>query len=392
MNLDQLAFLWPWAFAVLPLPLAVRYLLPRAEQGPGGVLRVPFYAAITAALGVPGARPGGGLGVLMAVLAAVAWALLVAAAARPQLVGEPIALPMQGRDLMLAVDISESMAEEDMVVPARLLPPAGTSSSLWGVGNRAVDRLTAVKAVAGDFIERRAGDRIGLILFGTQAYQQAPLTFDRPTVRTLLFESEVGLAGKATAIGDAIGLAVKRLRDDAATDRVLILLTDGANTAGSIEPRKAAELAAKEGVRIYTIGVGSEPRGAFGLSMGGAQIDEPTLEAIAEATGGRFFRARDLRGLQAIYSALDELEPQVSEEQTYRPVEDLFQWPLGAALLLSALIGLWRILPGRSWRPGMAEMPGMQEQFPASAPAATGPALEQSRRGGAPTSGSSGTL
>jgi Ca-activated chloride channel family protein len=244
-------------------------------------------------------------------------------------VGEPIALPMQGRDLMLAVDISESMAEEDMVL-----------------GNRAVDRLTAVKAVAGDFIERRAGDRVGLILFGTQAYQQAPLTFDRPTVRTLLFEAEVGLAGKATAIGDAIGLAVKRLRDDAATDRVLILLTDGANTAGSIEPRKAAELAAKEGVRIYTIGVGSEPRGAFGLSLGGAQIDEPTLEAIAQATGGRFFRARDLRGLQAIYAALDELEPKVSDEQTYRPVADLFQWPLGAALLFSALIGLWRILPG----------------------------------------------
>jgi Ca-activated chloride channel family protein len=311
----------------------------------------------------------------MALLAALAWALLVTAAARPQLVGEPIALPMQGRDLMLAVDISESMAEEDMVI-----------------ANRAVDRLTAVKAVAGDFIERRAGDRVGLILFGTQAYQQAPLTFDRPTVRTLLFEAEVGLAGKATAIGDAIGLAVKRLRDDAATDRVLILLTDGANTAGSIEPRKAAELAAKEGVRIYTIGVGSEPRGAFGLSMGGAQIDEPTLEAIAEATGGRFFRARDLRGLQAIYAALDELEPQVSDEQTYRPVEDLFQWPLGAALLFSALIGLWRIMPGGSLRPGMAEMPEMREQFLASAPAATGPALQQSRRGGAPTSGSSSTL
>jgi Ca-activated chloride channel family protein len=329
MTLDHLAFLWPWAFASLPLPLAVHYLLPRAEQGPGSALRVPFFAAITAALGTPSTRPGGGLGVLMAVLAAVAWALLVTAAARPQLVGEPIALPMQGRDLMLAVDISESMAEEDMVL-----------------GNRAVDRLTAVKAVAGDFIERRAGDRVGLILFGTQAYQQAPLTFDRPTVRTLLFEAEVGLAGKATAIGDAIGLAVKRLRDDAATDRVLILLTDGANTAGSIEPRKAAELAAKEGVRIYTIGVGSEPRGAFGLSLGGAQIDEPTLEAIAQATGGRFFRARDLRGLQAIYAALDELEPKVSDEQTYRPVADLFQWPLGAALLFSALIGLWRILPG----------------------------------------------
>jgi len=352
LTLEHLAFLWPWAFAALPLPLAVRYLLPPAELGPGTALRVPFFAAITAAVGAPRARPARGAWIP----AALAWALLVGAAARPQLVGDPIAVPMQGRDLMLAVDISESMAEEDMVIPAQLLPPDGTSPPIRDAGSRRVDRLTAVKAVAGDFIERRNGDRVGLILFGTQAYPQAPLTFDRPTVRTLLFEAEVGLAGKATAIGDAIGLALKRLRDPSAAggteeteagdtaDRVLILLTDGANTAGSIDPRKAAELAAREGVRIYTIGVGSEPRGAFGMAMGGARIDEATLEAIAQATGGRFFRARDIRGLQAIYAALDELEPAVSEEQTYRPVQDLFQWPLAAALLLSALIGIWRLV------------------------------------------------
>jgi Ca-activated chloride channel family protein len=375
MNLEQLAFLWPWVFAALPLPLVARYLLPPAGQGPGAALRIPFFATITAALGTP--RPGS-RGELW-VLAALAWTLLVAAAARPQLVGEPIALPMQGRDLMLAVDISESMAEEDMVIPAQLLPPAGTSTSLWGVGNRRVDRLTAVKAVAGDFIERRTGDRVGLILFGTQAYPQAPLSFDRPTVRTLLFESEIGLAGKATAIGDAIGLAVKRLRDSpsgslasrgtppslgsqAADQPVLILLTDGANTAGSIEPRKAAELAAREGVRIYTIGVGAEPRGGFGLNLGGAQIDEPTLEAIAQTTGGRFFRARDLRGLQAIYAALDELEPAVSEEQTYRPVQDIFQWPLGAALLLSALVGLWRLAAHSGWERRQDPLPNPSPQ------------------------------
>ena len=131
----------------------------------------------------------------------------------------------------------------------------------------------------------------------------------------------------------------------AAQQRVLILLTDGANTAGSIEPRKAAELAAREGVRIYTIGVGADPRGAFGLRLGGAQIDEPTLEAIAQTTGGRFFRARDIRALQEIYAVLDELEPAVSDEQTWRPVDDLFQWPLGLALGLSGLIGLTRAVP-----------------------------------------------
>ena len=330
---------WPWILAAVPLPLVAWYLLPRAPQGPGSALRVPFFAAITAAVGTPADHSTRGLRLLTLLAAALAWVLLITAAARPQLLGEPVALPMQGRDLMLAVDLSDSMTEEDMVI-----------------GNRAVDRLTAIKAVAGDFIERRKGDRVGLILFGTQAYQQAPLTFDRATVRTLLFESAIGLAGKATAIGDAIGLAVKRLRGSrsdhlgapgaaaSATQPVLILLTDGANTAGSIEPRKAAELAAREGIRIYTIGIGAEPRGAFGLRLGGAEIDEPTLEAIAKTTGGRFFRARDIRALQEIYAILDELEPAVSDEQTWRPVDDLFQWPLGLALGLSALIGLTRQL------------------------------------------------
>jgi len=350
MSLGQWTFLWPWVFAALPLPLLVRYWLPRAQPGAGQVLRVPFFAAISAAVGVQGA-PAARLALVSAVLA---WVLLVTAAARPQLLGEPIALPLQGRDLMLAVDISESMSEEDMVIPAGLLPSGGTSAAPWGAGKRAVDRLTAVKAVAGDFIERRAGDRVGLILFGTQAYLQAPLTFDRRTVRTLLFDSEVGLAGKATAIGDAIGLALKRLRHptsgtEAARDAVLVLLTDGVNTAGSIEPRKAAELAAREGVRIYTIAIGSAPRAAFGLALGGADVDEPTLQAIAQTTGGRFFRARDVKGLQAIYAALDELEPAASAEQTYRPVQDLFQWPLGTALLLSVLTVAGRLAGGLGW-------------------------------------------
>ena len=309
---------WPWVLAALPLPLAVYYLLPRAEQRPASALRLPFFGALAGAessLAVPRR--------LRTMLGVVAWILLVIAAARPQLIGDPIALPMEGRDLMLAVDISGSMVERDMII-----------------GDRAVERLTAVKAVAGDFIERREGDRIGLILFGSQAYLQTPLTFDRKTARALLFESAVGLAGRETAIGDAIGLAVKRLRDQPAENRILILLTDGANTAGSIHPLKAAELAAGEGVRIYTIGVGSEPRGAFGLALGRSGIDEGALQAIAKATGGRYFRARDVGGLQAIYGMLDELEPLVSDEQTYRPVKELFQWPLGAALFLSALLGI----------------------------------------------------
>lgn len=309
-----------WALLLLPLPLLARHLLPPAETGVGAALCVPFFGALMDAERRRVRAPR-----LVAVLAVAAWGLLVLAAARPQMVGEPVALPLEGRDLMLAVDISGSMREEDMVI-----------------GGRIVDRLTAVKAVAGDFIERRQGDRIGLILFGQQAYLQTPLTFDRNTARTLLFEAAVGLAGRETAIGDAIGLAIKRLRDAETDERVLILLTDGANTAGSIRPQKAAELAAGAGVRIHTIGVGGDPQSAFGLTLGRNPLDEATLKAIADTTGGRYFRAHDVGELQAIYSMLDELEPVESDRATFRPVDELFGWPLGAALLVSALAAAGR--------------------------------------------------
>jgi Ca-activated chloride channel family protein len=310
----------PWVLAALPLPLLAWYLLPRAPAANAGALRMPFYAALMQGRR---ARARGRRWPLW--VAALAWLLLVLAAARPQWLGEPLPLPLEGRDLMLAVDISGSMTEEDMII-----------------GRQIVDRLTAVKAVAGDFIERREGDRLGLILFGQQAYVQTPLTFDRETARTLLFESAVGLAGRETAIGDAIGLAVKRLRDSPAKERVLVLLTDGANTAGSIAPMKAAELAKQAGVRIHTIGVGGDPRSAFGLHLGRNPLDEGTLKAIADETGGRYFRARDVGELQAIYGMLDELEPVQSDQQSFRPVDEIYGWPLSAALLLSAIVAIGR--------------------------------------------------
>lgn len=308
-----------WAFFALPLPLLAYLALPRAPALEGVALRVPFYALAMQGAAKPTVQPAG----MRLWLSLLIWLLLVTAGARPQWLGEPIPLPLAGRDLMLAVDISGSMVEDDMVIGARV-----------------TDRLTAVKAVAGDFIERRQGDRIGLILFGQQAYLQTPLTFDRETARTLLFEAAIGLAGRETAIGDAIGLAVKRLRDQPTEQRVLILLTDGANTAGAIAPEKAAELAAAAGVRIYTIGIGAGSRGPFGMTLGRNPLDERTLQAIAQQTGGRYFRARDLRELQSIYALLDELEPVESEEQGFRPIAELFAWPLGAALWLSALMAL----------------------------------------------------
>lgn len=325
---------WPWALAALPLPL-LALGLPRCAQPPSAALRLPFAGALAATTTAGVDRPAP----WRLTLATLAWVLLVIAAARPQFLGEALQLPVSGRNLMLAVDISGSMQTEDMAI-----------------GNQTTSRLTAVKAVAGNFIDRRQGDRLGLILFGDQAYLQTPLTFDRETVRTQLNEAAIGLAGKRTAIGDAIGQAVKRLREQPQENRVLILLTDGANTAGAVDPRKAAELAKRAGVRIYTIGVGADDmlvQGLFGQQrIANSDLDETSLTAIADTTDGRYFRARDIKGLQQIYQLIDRIEPVSQDQQTFRPVTELYNWPLGAALLLTLLLALARftLLQGVSLR------------------------------------------
>lgn len=324
----MIEFSWLYVFAALPLPLLVILLSRRQRQPPASALRVPFYAVLQ---DTPPAAVRQSWRWLPALLV---WLLLVTAAARPQWVGEPVQLPQSGRNLLLAVDISRSMEEQDMLLASQ---PS--------------TRLRAVQAVAGEFLNRRVGDRVGLILFGSRAYVQTPLTFDRATVRGLLFEAETRLAGNATAIGDAIGLAVKKLRDQPEDQRVLILMTDGANTAGEVDPRKAAELAAQEKVRIYTIGVGADEmlvRDFFGVRRynPSADLDEAMLTELAQMTGGSYFRARDTEGLENIYWMLDQLEPLASTEETFRPVRELYIWPLAAALVLSGLAALaalpWR--------------------------------------------------
>ena len=324
----NLVIAWPWIFAVLPLPLLVYWLWPAADKKPALALRIPLFSAFVReeetriSSRTVQAK-------LRRVLAVLGWLLLVTAAARPQQIGPPLDLPMQGRNLMLAVDISGSMEQDDMVLD-----------------KYRVSRLTAVKAVAGDFIERREGDRIGLILFGQQAFLQAPLTFDRGTVGTLLGEAVIGLAGKDTAIGDAIALAVKRLREQPEGNRILVLLTDGANSAGHIEPRKAAEVAAAEGIRIYTIGVGSEAvrGGILGVQVfRGSGLDEATLKFIAKETSGQYFRARDLDELQKIYRLLDQYEPIEQDNTVYRVVDEMYHWPLLGTFLMSLLIALMMI-------------------------------------------------
>lgn len=315
-------FAWPWVFLLAPLPWLLRLLLPAADSG-DAALRVSFLDELQALSGrraraaLPSWRQQAPLVLL--------WCLLLCAAARPQWVGELLPLPASGRDLLLAVDVSGSMDYADMQ---------------WD--DEPISRLELVKRLLGDFIDGRRGDRVGLILFGSQAYLQAPLTFDRTTVRTWLEESLIGIAGKNTAIGDAIGLAVKRLRQRPAQSRVLVLITDGANNGGSIEPLVAAQLAADEGVRIYAIGIGADPQqdglaGALGFNSG-LELDEPTLRAIVDATGGEYFRARSQAELEQIELSLDRLEPVAQQPTLARPALALYAWPLALALLGSLLL------------------------------------------------------
>ncbi|PLX79833.1 MAG: BatB protein [Desulfuromonas sp.] len=314
----MIEFAWPWVFFLLPMPYLVRRFAPPALAGEEAALWVPVLQPFSQARHRRGYQR---LPVWMVVLAVLCWMFLVGAAARPQWLGDPVEIPVSGRDLVLAVDLSGSMKTED-----------------FQLGGSKVDRLSALKRVASDFISRRQGDRLGLILFGEQAYVQTPLTFDRTTVATLLEEAVIGLAGEKTAIGDAIGLAVKRLQSGDTDERVLILLTDGANTAGRISPLKGAELAAAKGLKIYTIGIGADEMMVRNLFFErrvnpSVDLDEKTLRKIAELTGGRYFRARDTAGLVGIYSLLDQLEPIEKEVEVFRPVTALYPWPLASALI-----------------------------------------------------------
>ncbi|MBV1951410.1 MAG: VWA domain-containing protein [Cycloclasticus sp.] len=318
----------PWLLLAIILPLIYRYLLPPKLVLEQAALKVPFledfdqfeHSVISQQKKWP------------VILASIAWVLLVFACARPQWLGEPIEQAVSGRDLMLAVDVSGSMKEKDFVL-----------------NGQQIDRLSATKHVASEFIQRRIGDRLGLILFGTTAYLQTPLTFDRQTVATLLKESFIGITDDepATSIGDAIGVAVKHLKNEQTNSRVLVLLTDGANTAGT-SPIRAAQLAADHQLKIYTIGIGADEmlvRSLFGNRTynPSRDLDEKMLNAIADKTQGRYFRARNKEQLDAIYQLLDELEPVEKDKQFYRPMTELYHWPLALALLLAAGVAVSRL-------------------------------------------------
>jgi Ca-activated chloride channel family protein len=314
---------WPWLLLALPLPLLV-YWLPAKQKNQAVALRMPV---VFNQIGTTNNTTNNKKQPLF--LLSIIWLLLVISAARPQWLGDAINIPTQGREMMIAVDLSGSMEMEDMQI-----------------NNQSVNRLDMLKVVLGDFISKRVGDRLGLILFADDAYMQTPMTFDRHTVQQMLNESVLGLVGKKTAIGDAIGLAAKRFDAKKESNRVLILLTDGQNTAGKLTPEQAVELAKAKDVTIYTIGIGADEilkRSFFGTQRynPSSDLDEKTLTNIAQETGGQYFRARDPQAMADIYQILDKLEPIEQEQQQMRPLTALFYWPLAIALIISMLYITW---------------------------------------------------
>ncbi len=325
----MLEFTWPWAFAALPVPLLIYWFVRRAPRQ-DAALYVPFYSQLSQLHSDASHTYSKQLLTLLTCIAI--WLLIVVAASRPQWVGEPIEMPSTGRDLMLVLDVSGSMEARDMVI-----------------NNTQLSRFQVMKAVVGDFVERREGDRLGLVLFAAHAYIQTPLTFDRGTVGQLVEELEIGMVEEsATAIGDAIGLGIKHLRNRPENSRVMVMLTDGVNNAGLITPTQAGQLAQTESIRIYTIGLGADSMmqrsflGARNVNPS-SEIDEENLTEIAEMTGGQYFRARSLNDLIAVYAELDRLEPIEQDPQTYRPTKLLFHWPLGAAFIVSFLLAVFSL-------------------------------------------------
>lgn len=324
----MIEFAWPWLALIWPLPLLLRWLL---------AARAPQFSQLWLPHLPPQSRATEATrrAAWPLLLGLLIWTAAVIALMRPQWLGEPLPVQHQAREMMIAVDLSVSMEIADMTL-----------------AGRQVDRLTMVKHVLKDFIARRTGDRLGLILFADTAYVQAPMTYDRRTVQQLLDEAVLRLIGERTAIGDAIALSVKRFREREQSNNILVLLTDGQNTAGSVSPEQALELAKFYQVKIYAIGVGADEiivDGFFGRRRvnPSRDLDEGMLRSLAEQTSGEYFRARSTEELEQIYRTLDSYEPVAGAQQLLRPQRSLFHWPAGIAVGLT-LFGL--LLAQRPWR------------------------------------------
>jgi len=322
----------PWAFLLLPLPLLMRRLAPYREAQ--SAVRVPFFERLLEASQarrergamIPDRRRS------QRILVVLMWLALVLAVAKPQWVGDPVELQKAGRDLMIAVDLSGSMETQDFT----------------NKNGDQVDRLVAVKSVLKRLADERSGDRLGLIVFGNQAFLQSPFTEDHKTWSTLLDETRIRMAGPSTALGDAVGLAIKLFRDADTENRVLLVLTDGNDTGSMVPPIDAARVAASEQIRIYPIAVGDPS------AVGEEAIDKDTLNRMADVTGGQAFEALDREQLDDIFQLLDTLEPSVFESVTFRPQLDLHWLPLTLIVFIYITLRLIFALAARSSRTSRA--------------------------------------
>ena len=323
-------FAFPYAFLLLFAPLIIRHFFPNVKGLHGDALKIPFIEDLQKITlksgGIWGSYLGKKASQSSLFLLYLLYISLVFAAARPQWIGEALPVRSQSRDIMLIMDISNSMLEPD-----------------FAIGRQRINRLIAAKKTASDFLDKRANDRVGLILFGTRAYLQAPLTYDKASVKDILWNMDAGMAGNSTSIGDALGLALKNLKSEK-NDKVIILLTDGENNDGSLSMQDAISLAEDENIKIYTIGVGNESAfidSIFGIQLGIARnsaLDEKSLKELAQKTKGRYFRAKDTQSLQQIYNEIDKLEPSSNTNQYVRETKELFYIPLCAALLFLFII------------------------------------------------------
>ncbi len=300
---------WPWFLLLLPLPF-IMYFLPQTKPRGDGI----WWGSSTELLSKHDTTTTVKRPTLHYVCLLLSWVLLVLAISQPVWLGEPTKVTPSGRDLLIALDLSGSMQVSDMAL-----------------NDQPANRLEAAKSVLSDFIQARRGDRIGIIVFGSKAYLQAPLSFDTKTINQLVQETQIGFAGEQTAIGDAIGLGIKRLEDKPSDKKVLILMTDGANTAGRVQPQQAASFAASQNVKIHTIGIGADSmvvQSFFGPKAinPSSDLDETLLKNIAAQTGGEYFRAKSTEDLHSIYQTLDALEPTPTEDIWQRPLTSLFHW------------------------------------------------------------------
>lgn len=311
----MIEFIYPWFFVLLILPFLARWLVPVYKEQKQSV-QVPYFQRL---VDITGEKPQSSAVILnrkliQSLLLAFSWICIVTALAKPEIIGEPIVQQKSARDLMIAVDLSASMEVKDFK----------TSD------NKTVNRLVAVKQVLSDFVKGREHDRLGLILFGDAPYLQAPFTDDLTTWLTLLNESEIGMAGQSTAFGDAIGLAISVFNNEETKNRVLIVLTDGNDTASKVPPVEAAKVAAASNIKIYTIAIGNPE------AVGEEKVDIAVLEEIAKVTKGKKFLALNSKELQRVYQEINTLEPQLFDTQSFRPRTSAHYYPI----LLFALVYL----------------------------------------------------